>query len=136
MIDRRTFLNTLSASALVTALPSVAASRAESPTPTSRSRISLNGEWEHHVEGKCYDTVAIPSSRRPSGVYNLTRRFLLPRLHRGERVFVHFEAVTYWGQVAINGQRLGTMDPYVPHEFEFTEAARGARTRSTLSWRT
>src|SRR6266700_4766472 len=99
MIDRRSFLNSLSASALLTAIPAVAANPAERPSPNSRSRISLNGEWEHRVDGKLYDTITVPSSRRPSGFYNLNRRFILPRLSPGHRVFIHLEAVTYWGQV-------------------------------------
>lgn len=122
-IDRRDFLNTLSASAILTAIP-VAANSAGLPAPSSRSRISLNGEWEHHVDGKFYDTATVPSSRRPSGSYSLHRRFVLPQLHRGDRAFVHFEAITYWGRVSLNGKILGTMGPYVPFEFEFTEAAK------------
>ena len=92
MIDRRNFLNVLSTSAVLAAIPG--ASPAEPSATQSRTRISLNGEWERHVEGKFYDTVTVPSSRRPSGFYNLNRRFILPRLSRGHRVFIHLEAVT------------------------------------------
>jgi hypothetical protein len=54
----------------------------------------------------------------------LNRQFVLPQLGRGDRVFVHFEAIAFWGRASLNGQALGTMGPYVPFEFEFTEAAR------------
>ncbi len=122
-IDRRDFLNTLSASAILTAIPA-AVNPAGAPSPSSRSRISLNGEWERHVDGKFYDTTTVPSSRRPSGFYSLNRQFALPQLGRGDRAFVHFEGVTFWGRVSLNGRALGTMGPYVPFEFEFTEAVK------------
>ena len=122
-IDRRNFLNTLSASAILTAVP-VAVNPAEVSSPSSRTRIPLNGEWEHYVDGKFYDTAKVPSSRRPSGFYSLNRQFLLPQLGRGDRAFVHFEAIAFWGRGSLNGQALGTMGPYVPFEFEFTEAAK------------
>lgn len=123
MIDRRNFLNVLSASAVLAAVPAAASSK-EHQTLNSRTRISLNGEWEHRVDENFYSTVRVPSSRRPSGFYSLIRRFVLPALGRGQRVFIHFEAVTYWAQVSVNGRKLGTMDPYVPREFEFTKSAK------------
>ena len=49
-MDRRSFLNTLSASAILTAAPAIASTPGR-PVPASRSRISLNGEWEHFVDG-------------------------------------------------------------------------------------
>lgn len=122
-MDRRSFLNTLSASALLTAVPALGSAPGQ-PVPASRLRISLNGEWDHLVDGKLYDTAIVPSSRRPSGFYSLHRRLELPRLARGERAFIHFEAVTYWARVSVNGQTLGNMGPYVPYEFEFTAAAK------------
>jgi len=122
-IDRRNFLNTLSASALLTAIPA-ATNPARVSSPSSRPRIPLSGDWEHRVEGKSYDTAKVPSSRRPSGFYSLNRQFVLPQLGRGERAFVHFEAIAFWGRGSLNGRALGTMGPYVPFEFEFTGAAK------------
>jgi beta-glucuronidase len=122
-IDRRNFLNTLSASAILTAIPA-AVNPAGVSSPSSRPCIPLKGDWEHHVDGKFYDTAKVPSSRRPSGFYSLNRQFVLPQLGRGDRAFVHFEAIAYWGRVSLNGRTLGTMGPYVPFEFEFTEAAK------------
>ena len=75
MIDRRSFLNTLGASAFLTAVPAVTAIHEGLPAPTSRSRISLKGEWEHRIGGNIYDTITLPSSRRPSGFYSLHRHF-------------------------------------------------------------
>jgi beta-glucuronidase len=40
------------------------------------------------------------------------------------RAFVHFEAITYYGRVAINDVVLGAMGPYTPYEFEFTPHAK------------
>ena len=122
-MDRRSFLNTLSASALMAAVPAIPSTPGQ-VVPASRSRISLNGEWEHLVDGKLYDTATVPSSRRPSGFYSLHRRLELPRLGQGDRAFIHFEAVTYWARVSVNGRTLGTMGPYVPYEFEFTAPAK------------
>src|SRR5665213_604793 len=123
MIDRRSFLSTLGASAILTGVPAFASQS----TPIDQgftTRVSLNGEWEHRVAGKLYGTVVVPSSRRPSGYYRLDRTFVLPRFAPGQRVFVHFEAITYWGRVTINGKLLGTMAPYIPCEFEFTAVAK------------
>jgi beta-galactosidase/beta-glucuronidase len=123
-IDRRDFLNTLSASAVLAAVPEVSIARSTLPASASRSRISLNGEWKHHISGKTYATTTVPSSRRPSGFYSLHRTFAVPRLARGERAFLHFEAITYYGRAAINARPLGTLGPYTPHEFEFTAYAK------------
>ena len=122
-IDRRGFLNLLSSSAILRAVPALPTGRPGLLGQNSRSRILLNGEWEHRVDGKLYDTITVPSSRRPSGFYSLNRQFVLPRFGPGDRAFVHFEAITYWGRVSLNGQILGTMGPYVPYEFEFTAVA-------------
>ncbi|MGH7869267.1 MAG: glycoside hydrolase family 2 protein, partial [Candidatus Dormibacteraceae bacterium] len=97
------------------------------PEDRSRSRVNLNGEWERHIGGKLYDLVTVPSSRHPTGLYSLRRNFLLPRIASGERAYVHFEGITYFGRVAVNGVELGTMGPYVPYEFEFSSQAQEGR---------
>jgi hypothetical protein len=124
MINRRNFLGTLGASVVLTAVPAVSAQQPEPVNQGSRSRLSLNGEWECRVDGKPYETVVVPSSRRPSGFYSLNRTTVLPHLAAGQRVFVHLEAITYWGRLTVNGKVLGTMGPYIPYEFEFTSVAR------------
>jgi hypothetical protein len=124
MINRRNFLGAVGASVVVTAVPALSAQQPEPVTAASRSRLPLNGEWERRFSGKPYETVVVPFSRRPSGYYSLNRNLALPRLATGQRVFVHFEAITYWGRVTINGKSLGTMGPYVPYEFEFTSVAK------------
>lgn len=124
MINRRNFLGTLGASVVLTAVPAVSAQQPEPVTQGSRSRLSLNGEWQCRVDGKLYETVVVPSSRRPSGFYSLNRNVSLPRLTSGQRAFVHFEGITYWGRVMVNGKSLGTMGPYVPYDFEFTSVAK------------
>ena len=124
MIDRRSFLSTLGASAVLSAVP-VLAAESDPVAVGSRSRISLDGEWERRIGDVLYDTVVVPSSLRPSGNYILNRNFALPRLARGERAFIHFEAIAFWGRVTVNGKELGTTGgPYVPAEFEFTPSAK------------
>ena len=123
MINRRNFLSTLGASAVLGAVP-VLAKQPEPMVSGSRKRVQLNGEWEMRIDGQVYDVIDVPSSLHPYGFYTLGRHFVLPRLGRGERVFVHFDAITYCGRLAVNGKPLGTMGPYVAYEFEFTPAAK------------
>ncbi len=95
----------------------------------SRSRVDLAGSWERHVNGKLLDVIPVPSSQRPSGFYHLKREFLLPAFSNRQRAVVHFDAVTYYGRVFVNGTELGTMIPYVPFDFEFTKQAKEGRNR-------
>jgi hypothetical protein len=84
----------------------------------------LNGQWERRVDGKLYDLVQVPSSLHPSGYYQLRREFLLPELSPHQRAVLHFDAITYFGRVSVNGTELGTMGPYVPYEFDCTRQSR------------
>ncbi len=123
MINRRNFLSTLGASAVLGAVPALATQSAPVMIG-SRKRVQLNGEWELRLDGQPYDVVEVPSSLHPTGFYTLGRSFALPRLGRGERVFVHFDAITYCGRLSVNGKPMGKMGPYVPYEFEFTSSAK------------
>lgn len=124
MINRRGFLSTLGASALLGAVP-VLGSEGKPPTSSGpRKRISLNGQWERHIDGKLWDVVTVPSSLRPSGIYTLKQTVVLPRLTSGERAVIHFEGITYCGKLTVNGKQLGVLGPYVPYQFEFTDVAR------------
>ena len=126
-VNRRDFVRTVGASAVLPAIAHLAASpaadAAESPN-TTRSRADLNGTWERRIDGELYDIVQVPSSLRPSGYYQLSREFLLPELSPRQRAIIHFDAITYFGRVSINGTELGTMIPYVPHEFDCTRQAK------------
>ncbi len=93
------------------------------PLNPFRTVVDLNGEWERYINGKLYDVILVPSSLRPSGTYRLKRTFLLPRLSNGQRAFARFEAITYYGKVFVNGHELGSMIPYLPHEFDCTQQA-------------
>lgn len=93
------------------------------PLNPYRMTVDLNGNWDRYIHGKLFDRIAVPSSLRPSGTYRLQRTFLLPRLTSGFRAFIHFEAITYYGKVFVNGAELGNMIPYLPHEFECTRNA-------------
>jgi glycosyl hydrolase family 2 len=124
MINRRSFLTTLGASALLPGLSNSGYSETRIEANTSRSRVNLNGEWERYVHGEFYERISVPSSHPPIGLYTLKKEFLLPRLAAGERVYIHFDAITYFARVSLNGIALGEMGPYVPYEFEFTQQAR------------
>ncbi|HSM79300.1 MAG TPA: hypothetical protein VLT57_16795, partial [Bryobacteraceae bacterium] len=80
----------------------------------------MNGTWERSIAGRRVGSLAVPCSLPPSGRYELTRTCAVPRLVGGQRAFLHFEAITYFARVFLNGVEVGVMDPYVPHEFEIT----------------
>src|SRR5215471_4553732 len=125
MINRRGFLGTLGASAVFTTVPVLGSeSLTAGAVPGPRPQVSLNGNWGLEIEGTPWGSIAVPSSLHPLGLYTLKRTFLLPRLTSAARAFVHFEAITYCGKLAVNGKPLGVLGPYVPHEFEFTDVAR------------
>lgn len=124
MINRRSFLTALGASTILPGISGLSESRSRIEEKTSRSRMSLNGEWDRYLRGQFYEQVTVPSSHPPIGLYTLKRSFLLPRLAAGERAFLCFEAITYYARVAVNGTELGAMGPYVPYEFEFTAQAK------------
>jgi hypothetical protein len=123
MINRRRFLGTFGASAVLGTVP-VLASETRIAGAAPRERISLNGEWELQIEGKLWDVIHVPASLHPTGLYTLKRQFDLPRLTNNARAFVRFDAITYCGKLSVNGSQLGVLGPYVPYEFEFTGAAR------------
>lgn len=123
MITRRNFITMIgAASGMPTIKPLLGPGPDDEPTraPMHRPSISLNGEWERRIDGVLYDIVQIPSSQRPLGFYHLRPKFLLPRLSGHERAILHFDAITYYGQVWVNGKLIGAMGPYVPYEFDFT----------------
>ena len=127
MVNRRSFVRTLGASTVLPALSQAWAGFASAPSESvagTRSRVDLNGQWERRVGDELFDLVEVPSSLRPSGYYQLRREFLLPELSPHHRVMLHFDAITYFGRVSVNGTELGTMGPYVPYEFDFTRQAK------------
>ncbi|PYT32595.1 MAG: hypothetical protein DMG57_01260 [Acidobacteria bacterium] len=119
-MNRRQFVASVGALSIPASLAVAAPQTPGAP----RSRVSLNGRWERHVNGALLDYVDVPSSLRPSGFYRLKRTILLPKLLAGQRAFVRFEAINFHGRVFVNDAELGTTIPYVPHEFDFTRHAR------------
>jgi hypothetical protein len=89
----------------------------------ARTVVDLNGDWDQYIHNKHIAVVRVPSSLRPWGFYFLKRNFLLPGFSKSERAILHFEGITYFARVLVNGHELGTMVPYVPHEFDFTAQA-------------
>lgn len=124
MINRRSFLSTLGASAVVGAIPKVVTENESASVSKSRRRFSLNGEWQVFINGSFREVTTVPSSRHPSGIYTLKRRVVLPRLSSNDRAYLHFEAITYCGRLKLNGTELGVLGPYVPYEFECTGQCR------------
>src|SRR5579875_4016557 len=98
MINRRRFVAALGASA-VAPVASALWSGSGGATPScargARSLVSLNGNWERYGGGVLYGVVSVLSSQRPMGFYHLRRGFLLTRLSSHQRVFLHFDAITY-----------------------------------------
>lgn len=86
---------------------------------TASALITLNGDWDLCVHGQLQDRIRVPSSQRPRGFYRLERSFLMPRLSAQQRAILHFDAITYYARVFVNGHELGSLAPYVPHEFDF-----------------
>src|SRR5713226_1788667 len=95
-----------------------------SPLPKTRLQVNLGGTWECHINGRLHDMITVPSSQRPRGNYQLKRNFVLPRLTKGQRAFLHFDAVNYYSLASANETQLGAMGPYVPYEFEMTRVVR------------
>ncbi len=93
-------------------------------SPGNRSRVDLAGMWQRYVHDKLWEIIPVPSSQHPLGFYCLRREFLLPALKGNERAIVHFDAITYFTRVSVNGEELGTMGPYLPYEFDFTAHVR------------
>src|ERR1039458_8823775 len=124
MIDRRRFLTSCGLAAITAPALGLSGGVSEDLPQVLRSRTSLNGEWTQYIDGQYIGQVIVPSSQHPIGLYGLKRSFLLPKLPAGNRVFVHFEAITYKAKVSINERELGDMGPYLPYEFEFTDYAR------------
>jgi hypothetical protein len=124
MMNRRRFVSALGASTLLPAAQAFPRPSESDATATSRTRISLNGEWERYIDSELYDVVQVPSSQRPLGSHHLKRSFPLPRLSSHQRAVLHFDAITYFGRVSVNEANLGNMSLYVPYEFDFTPHAR------------
>ncbi len=93
----------------------------------ARTVVDLNGDWERYINDKLAEVVRVPSSLRPVGVYRLQRAFLMPRLSNSQRGILHFDAITYYGRVSVNGHELGSLIPYLPFDFDFTQYAQEGR---------
>ena len=93
-------------------------------TKQKRARIDLNGAWDQSIDGHFVRTVQVPSSTHPLGRYDLSREFVLPRLAPDEHAILHFEAVALFARAFSNGTELGSLLPYVPHEFDISGAVR------------
>jgi hypothetical protein len=119
-MDRRYFLTALGLSA--TGVSGLQGQLAGPSVSTLTHRIDLNGIWERHDRG-LVDAVEVPSSLRPSGAYRLVRSFVLSDAPKS-RFILHFEAITYYARVSVNGRLMGVMDPYVPYDFDITPHVR------------
>jgi len=126
MISRRRFVKSMGVGTMVPGFAGALGTPSLLPEPAkgSRSQVTLNGTWQRYLYGSPYDVVQVPSSQRPLGYYQLKRDFVVPALTPNERAVLHFEAITYHGRVLVNDVEVGTMIPYVPHEFDITRHLR------------
>ena len=120
-MKRRNFLGAAGAYATLIRRPAEAQDAA---TAHKRARIDLNGAWDQSVDGHFVRTIQAPSSNRPLGRYDLSREFVLPRLTSDEHAILHFEGLTFFGRAFCNDTELGSLIPYVPHEFDIAGAVR------------
>jgi hypothetical protein len=75
--------------------------------------------------------IAVPSSQRPAGFYELKRTVVLPRIGPAQRAILHFDTVNYFSRVLVNDSAAGTTGPYVAYEFDISRLIReGANTVS------
>lgn len=97
-------------------------SPASSKETVGRKRISLNGTWDRLIGGHLWDTVTVPSSLAPAGIYSLERTISLSVLTPGRLAFLHFEGLTYHGDISVNGKKIGEAGAYVPADLDVTAA--------------
>jgi hypothetical protein len=126
MISRRGFVKTMGMGTVASSMAGVRghSSMLSDQPHSSRSQVTLNGTWQRYLYGTPYDVVEVPSSQRPLGYYQLKRDFVVPALTSNQRALLHFDAITYHGRVLVNDIDIGTMIPYVPHEFDVTRHLR------------
>lgn len=87
------------------------------------------GDLHDHFEDLLLDEVTVPGSwqmYKPEykwyqGTAFFFKMFSRPEIEPGQRVFIHFEGVSYRARVWLNGHELtGTDYPYLPFESEIT----------------
>lgn len=84
--------------------------------------ISLNGWWDWQLPGGTRQKKLVPSCYTCVGDAHYSRIFTLPVI-AGKRVILHFEGVSYCGDVTVNGQSVGQMLPYVCYDWDVTTMA-------------
>jgi hypothetical protein len=127
MVGRRHFIFAAGATAVVPLVTTTLTDPAFPATASKgghRLRIDLAGQWERFYAGAFYDRIPVPSSQRPVGFFSLRRQFVRPPLSSEQRAILHFDAITYYAKISMNGSPLGTMGPYLPYEFDFTAHAK------------
>jgi beta-galactosidase/beta-glucuronidase len=121
--------------------------RPEHPRPqlTRRQWVNLNGLWDYAIvprdaprpaqfEGKILAPFAVESAlsgvKRPVTPEQrlwYRRTFTPPRLEKGGRLLLHFEAVDWRAEVFVNGRQAGIHEGgYDPFSFDITPALKGA----------
>jgi beta-galactosidase len=142
-MDRRNFIRTTATLMAGARLAPLALGESRNATAGGRTILPLNRGWRFsskQVEGgheksfddSAFDRVVVPhtNKRLPWHGFNekeyefvslYRRRFKLPKLAAGKRVFVDFEGVMTASTVWINGTRLGEYKGgYTPFSFELT----------------
>ena len=97
-----------------------------------REIINLNGWWEWKLPGGVSDKKIVPSCYTCVGDAIYTKETDLSGIS-GKRIILHFEGVSYTGNVTVNNKPVGDMLPYVFYEFDITGIAHeGKNTVSVL----
>ncbi|MHB1293936.1 MAG: glycoside hydrolase family 2 protein [Anaerolineae bacterium] len=81
--------------------------------------ISLNGWWDWRLPNGLKQKKLVPSCYTCVGDAFYSREMELPAIE-GRRVALHFEGVSYCGDVSVNGKPVGQMLPYVPYDWDVT----------------
>src|SRR5215468_1655409 len=142
-MDRRIFIRNSVALVAGAHLAPLALGNAGNPEPAGRTVLPLNRGWkfspklvegghEKQFDDAGFERVVIPHTNKrlpwhgfDEKEYELVslyrRRFKLPKVAQGKRVFVDFEGVMTASTVWINGTRLGEYKGgYTPFSFDLT----------------
>ena len=83
--------------------------------------IDLNGEWDWKILGGETQKRIVPSCYACVGDAYYSRSFLLDSI-KNKCVIMHFEGVSYTGEVSVNEHKIGEMLPYVYYDFDITDS--------------
>lgn len=84
--------------------------------------FSLNGEWQYRIGKGEFTQINVPFSRLAVGHFECLKSFDLPQ--KSPKTFLKFYGITYFAEVYLNGELLGSMLPYCEYKFDITECVK------------